>query len=58
MASNNERFFFLLAFDGLVVCVWEGGGRGGDTPSIPTPPNLYICVGVVAEGTVRVSRHG
>ena len=55
--QNNEWSF--LAFGGLVVC--GGGDIGICHPLYPNPTqSIYICVGVVAEGTGRLSRilHG
>ena len=56
-------FFFFLAFDGLVVGSGGGGGGGKGIchPLYPCPTqSINICVGVVAEGTGRLSRilHG
>ena len=56
-------FFFFLTFGGLVVCVWwvvgggGGGGHGNLHPHTFYPiQSIYICMGVVAEGTGRLSR--
>ena len=48
-------FFFLLTFGGLVV--GGGGGHGNLHPHTFYPiQSIYICMGVVAEGTGRLSR--
>ena len=51
-------FFFFLTFGGLVV--GEGGGAEGHGNLHPHTfypiQSIYICMGVVAEGTGRLSR--
>ena len=48
-------FFFFLTFGGLVV--GEGGWHGNLHPHTFYPiQSIYICMGVVAEGTGRLSR--
>ena len=53
-------FFFFFFFDvRWVGCVWGrgGGGHGNLHPHTFYPiQSIYICMGVVAEGTGRLSR--
>ena len=59
----NVFFLFLFLFFDVrwVGCVGEGGGGGGGHGNLHPHTfyqiqSIYICMGVVAEGTGRLSR--